>query len=587
MQKKHYFCVMFTLKRDHEPFPPLYPTVERKPATVKDAGWDKFGDFVLRNKIDFAPQEGLQEKLCACDSNLIFLCGQATMGKTYSMMLKGLQNVDKPGFTGRLISVRLQDSKKGGSIFRDGVEVWGNFACCQYNASDYPTFMWPQWNSAIQLIHSNFNVENPTEWSDFKEYAKKQQASYIAIDEATDIRSFKMFAYWFSRNRDSSGAKPCMVLSFNPEHGHWTTRMLQDAGYIGDDWYLKPDMNGRTRYCYFEGDTEDDIVWGDTPEEVIERAGITISRGDRAAGLSEKDMVKSFTVFTGEASDNRKLVAATGGGSVANLHAVGKTQRAILKGAYFGPVEDEELNVTREMIHNLWTNPKDEDDSMYATMDVSGGSLESDNCPMIIWRGTQAIALRMFHGTSKELVDWIDAVLSEYKVPISHFAFDATGIGYYLKSYTSGWPVTANRRAMPEYDENGNQVVAEQYFNLRSQLLGKTKVMLEKGEMSFLIPKTMPVEYGKKGERRQFIDILFDEINVFRSTTRNKRIYYYSKDEYKAKFHCSPDLMDTIILRAIFELDMREKKEASEVVDEDSYLGLYQSYGPSTRNAYR
>ena len=45
---------------------------------------------------------------------------------------------------------------------------------------------------------------------------KKQQASYIAIDEATEIKQFKMFNYIFSRNRDSSGMTPCMALSFNP-----------------------------------------------------------------------------------------------------------------------------------------------------------------------------------------------------------------------------------------------------------------------------------------------------------------------------------------------------------------------------------
>ena len=83
--------------------------------------------------------------------------------------------------------------------------------------------------------------------------------------------------------------------------------------------------------------------------------------------------------------------------------------------------------------------------------------------------------------------------------------------------------------------------------------------------------------------RRQLIDVFYDEINVFRTTTRLKKIYYRSKDEYKAKFHSSPDLMDSFNLRAIFDLDGREKKKAPVQVEDDAYFGIYNSYGRSAR----
>lgn len=569
---------MLVLKDSSIQLPALYPKVERVDPSVKTKGYDKVGDFQLREKVDFMPQKGLQENLCACDSNLIFLAGAASMGKTYSMMLKGLQGIDKPGFTGRFISVRLQDSKKGSSIYRDGVEVWGNFGGCEYNSSDYPTFSWPQWNSNIQLIHSNFNADNPAEWEEFKDYAKKNQASYIAIDEATEIKSFKMFSYWFSRNRDSSGMSPCMVLSFNPEHEHWTTQMLKDAGYLGEDWFLKPEMNGQTRYFYIEGDSPEKIIWGDTPEDVASRASIHISEKERAAGITVRQIVKSFTFFTGDAADNLKLIAATGGQNIGNLHAVGKTQRAILHGAYFGPSENEELKVTRQMIHNLWINPQDSDRNMYGTLDVSGGTETSDGCPFVVWRGHTIIAIKWFSGDPKDLVDWINDCLNEYDIPIEHFAFDATGIGYYLTGFTRGIPVTANQRAIQEIDPQGNPVTIEQYFNLRSQLLGKMKVEFEKGEISCLVDKSESMPYGRKGERRSLIDTLFDQINVFVFTLRNRRIYYKSKDEYKAKFHCSPDLMDAIVLRAIFDLDARPRKQPDIEIEDDAYNGVYNYY---------
>lgn len=494
---------------------------------------------------------------------------------TYSMFLKALCGIDKQGFTARLISVRLQDSKKGSSIFRDGVAVCGNFANCEYNSSDYPTFAWPHWNSNLQLIHSNFNADNPAEWEQFQDYAKKVQASLIMIDEATEIKQYKMFTYWFSRNRDASGMPPQMVLSFNPSHDHWTTEMLRDAGYLGEDWYLRKDMIGKVRYFYNKGNKPSEIIWGNTREEVADRAGLKDKPEDLAAGIDRLTYVKSFTVFTGNASDNRELVFATKGQSVSNLHAVGETQRQIIGEAYFGPIEKEESAVTRQMIHNLWENPLSDDDNMYATMDISSGASGNDKCPMAIWRGLQIIALCFFSGEPRDMADWITRHLEQYQVPIEHFAFDATGHGYWVQGLTDGVAVTANKRSIQEYDSNGNPVQLEQYFNVRSQLLGKMRVMFERGDISCALDKDTFIPYGKHGELRKFIDVLFDEINIFNAQTRNGRIYYRSKGEYIDKFKHSPDLMDTLVLRAIFELDGRPKKQPLPEFGDDAYDELF------------
>ena len=571
---------MFRLKNKDAKFPALYDHVERQLPTVKDKGWDKVGDFVLRDKMDFMPQPGLQEDFIRCESNIIFLCGAATMGKTYCMLMKFLSGIEKPGFSGRFISMRLTDSKKGTSIYRDAVELLGNFSGCEVSSSDSPTFAWSKWNSAVQLIHSNFNIENPTEWDDFKEHAKKNQASIIEVDEATDM-PFKMFTYWMSRNRDSSGIRPQISLSFNAEYTHWTTTFLLNGGYIDPDtYYIKPEMNGKTRWVYFKGDDVNDMIWGNTAKEVADAAGIVLSESDRRAGLTEEDMVKSFTMFTGEASDNLKLVSATGGGSVANLHATGSTQRNILKGAYFGPVNNERSSVTKQMVLDLATNPMSEDEDMYATMDISGAESNSDVCQMIIWRGLRIIAIESYKGDMKQIVPWIEGMLGKYGVPMKNFAFDATGMGFFLKSYINANPITSNKTALQEYDENGNQVTFEQYFNIRSQLLGKTRVLIETGKMSTSLDLNGMYRYGKKGILRTLRDILFDEIDLFVSTTRNKRIYYLSKDEYKSRHQKnSPDLMDSICLRSFFELDARPKKQAPKEVEDDAYEGFFINYG--------
>lgn len=562
----------FRLLRNIEQWPAPYPRVERKLPTVKDKGWTKVGGFLLRDKIDYIPQPGLQENFCACESNTIYLCGAATMGKTFSMIFKVLYGIDKKGFSSAMISKRLQDSKKGGSIFRDNEILLGAFAGCNYNTAEIPVFYWPQWTTQHRLAHTNFNTDNPAERAQFIELAKKNQNGLQQFDEADAMSEFE-YDYWQSRNRDDSGMIPQSTYSFNPPGpDHYLTRNLINAGYIGEDWYFKPEMNGATRYYYKAGTSVDEYIWGDTPEEVVRAANIQISQKDREAGLTEADMVKSFTAFTGEASDNRMLVASTGGQSVANLMQTGAKQRAVLKGGYFGPIENNELNVSKDMITRLWENPKDEDDNMYATFDVGGG--KGDSAPLVIWRGLQMIAIEYFTGEPTELAGWIKSNLNRYGVPVEHFAYDGTGFGYWLQGLTNGISVTANKRPLQEYDEHGNPVTKDEFFNCRSQLLGKLEVALKRGDISCVIDKNKPVKFGTKNETRRFIDVLTDGMALFSTTKKNGKTYYKTKEEFKARFKYSPGEFDAMSLRMVFELDTRERKQPSKRVPDNAYYNL-------------
>ena len=112
----YYICIkvlnMIRLKNQDAPMPEKYPRVERKIPTVDEKGWIKVDGVLLRDNIDLMPQPGLQEEVCASDCNLIFMAGSATMGKTFSGFMKALSGLGLQNYTARLISKRLQDSKK-------------------------------------------------------------------------------------------------------------------------------------------------------------------------------------------------------------------------------------------------------------------------------------------------------------------------------------------------------------------------------------------------------------------------------------------------------------------------------------------
>ena len=98
---------------------------------------------VLKRKIVSIEPVGL--KRCRClrvsgEEHLYVTDDFIVTHNTFSMYLKALNGIDKKDFKARLISVRALDSKKGSSMYADGVKVCGDFVGCQCMSSDIPTF---------------------------------------------------------------------------------------------------------------------------------------------------------------------------------------------------------------------------------------------------------------------------------------------------------------------------------------------------------------------------------------------------------------------------------------------------------------
>lgn len=560
---------MLVLKNADIPIPEPYPKVQRKLATVEDEGWTKFDDFKIRKDVDLCPQLGLQENVIASECNLIFLAGEATMGKTFSGYLKALSGIDKKKYTAKLISKRLQDSKKGGSLLRDFKVVYDGFAGCEVSGTDYPTAFWSQWNSSVQMMHMNFNTKNESEWKLFQDYAKKNQCAYAYWDEVTEIEEFRTFAYFFSRNRDASGVPPTTVCSFNALHEHWTTSFMKQAGYIGSDWYFIPEMLGKIRYFFVAGDTVESVEFADTKEELIRRCNIDPTEEEKKAKIKATDLIKSFTVFSGCGADNRLLVHQTKGGSVANLYNVGYTERMKIKYAYFGPIEKEDVRISQQAIADIFANPTDGSTERFASMDVAAGG---DVCVMMIWEGHTIIAIETSDRREPdEIEQWSDIMLHKYNVPVYNFSFDASGSGFFMRKFKQGRPIISNTRPIVEYDEAGNQSVMEAYYTRRSQLLGKLEAAIIKGEISCKIDKFTQFPHGPKRTMTTLLDIFIEERNVFRRVDRNGKIYYRNKNEFKVSYKLSPDYIDAMSYRMDFDLDARPRKEKPRIYGRMDY----------------
>lgn len=488
---------------------------------------------------------------------------------TLGLLLKALDGIHVRGYGCLIVKKQLVSTKSGaGGIIDDAKRVF-DFGGSEFTSSDNPTFTWPTWGTSVTFTHANFSAETEKGLFDAQEKLKNFQNAAVFVDECTD-HDWKVINYLLSRNRDSSGVPSKFIMTFNTNSHHFTRRIID--WWIGEDGRVIPERIGKIRYAKIGGDSVKDIIWGDTKQEVVEKAGIIVPDDLKAKGMVAEDLVKSVTFRPCKISENMVLLSATKGGHAANIFNLGETETKKLFDEDWNAESEGTATVSRQMVRDIWINPYQEGGVMYASLDVAGGG---DNCVMIIWKEMTIVAIENFDGDSKELELWIKSTLNNYKVPIRNMSFDATGIGSYLKGYTDGRAVTANMRPIQEYDDAGNPVTMELYFNVRSQLMAKAQYMFETGQISCVVDKNKLYPHGKKKIPKELVEILIEESDEFRRTTKGNRFYFKSKDEFKDRFGYSPDYMDAIIYRMIFTLDGKERKEVEMELTEADYAGLY------------
>lgn len=570
---------MFILKNPKTPLPVKMPHVVRHIGSVHEKMWVEVDGKKMRKGKDFVTQEGLQEYIIQReDVDILLLGSQPATGKTFGLLFAALDGLDKktPGMAHGVLFVKKQlisTKDNAGSITQDA-KVLYNFADCVYTSSENPTFTFPEWNTVITFTHANF-PDTPAGVRSMQEKFKNFQCARIFIDEATE-HNYQTFLYLQSRNRDTSGVVPRMVLTFNVNSWHWTRQVI--------DWWLIKDPEtgmriadpakiGKVRYAYFKGDTPHEIVWGDTRQEVIEKGGIVVPENLKKVGIKPEDMVRSVAFRPALMTENMEMLTATQGKQATNVFNLGSTEAKKLWLMDWDAEEISNSNVTNDLVNDIFDNPADADGEKYATLDVSMGG---DNCLMIIWQGHTITAIERLDGSRPEILPYqIKHYLSLHGVPQEHLAFDGTGVGEYLKGFVNGRPLIMNTRALPEYDEYGNVANTEQYYNLRSQLLAKTQYMIETHIMACTVDPRTIFPHGRNKAGKYLIDILKEEADVFRSTEKNGKTYYRLKKEFKVQYGYSPDFMDTISYRAIFDIEAPTRKQAAlEFNEADYYEGL-------------
>jgi predicted phage terminase large subunit-like protein len=259
--------------------------------------------------VEFRPQPGPQTEFLSSSADIAIYGGAAGGGKTFALLMEPLRHVKNPRFGAVLFRRTTTQVRNEGGPWDESMAMYPNLG-------GTPKEMNLEWRfpsgAAVTMAHLEHD-KSVLNW-------QGGQITLEMFDELTHF-SEKQFFYMLSRNRSTCGVRPYVRASTNPDADSWVAKFIewwidQETGYA------IPERAGVLRYFVRIGDN---IVWGDTPEE------LEMYTMPGPEGATVPIPPKSVTFIPSKLSDNKILMEADPG-YMANLMALPLVERERLLG---------------------------------------------------------------------------------------------------------------------------------------------------------------------------------------------------------------------------------------------------------------
>lgn len=248
-----------------------------------------------------------QEEFLSNPADIVIYGGAAGGGKSWSLLYEGLRHVDNSKFEAVIFRRNSNQIMNAGGLWDASFELYQKYPGAQAIKSPSPYWKFPS-GAKVSFRHLERD-----------ESVHKWQGTEICLLEFDELTHFteKMFFYMLSRNRSTCGVEPYVRASCNPDADSWVATFIewwidQDTGYA------IPERSGKVRYM---ARVNEEIVWGDTPDEVIRIA----NEADYDVEIT-KDDIKSVSFVASNIYDNQVLLK-TNKGYLANLKALSIVER--------------------------------------------------------------------------------------------------------------------------------------------------------------------------------------------------------------------------------------------------------------------
>ena len=246
------------------------------------------------------PQPGPQEAFLASSADIVFYGGAAFGGKTYALLLEAVRHTDNPRFGGVIFRRTTKQVTAEGGLWDTSEEIYPSLGA----KSNLSRLQW-QFPKGAALTFAHLEHEkNKFDW-------QGAQVAFLGFDEVTHFTAGQ-FWYLLSRNRSTSGVRPYVRATCNPDPDSWVAKFI--AWWIDQGTgYAIPERSGVVRFFMRRNN---EIIWADTAEELIAQ--------------HPGAQPKSFTFIASSFQDN-KLGLERDPGYLANLEALPTVERERLK----------------------------------------------------------------------------------------------------------------------------------------------------------------------------------------------------------------------------------------------------------------
>lgn len=228
-------------------------------------------------------------------------------GKTWSLLYEPLRHVDNPEYGAVIFRSTMTQITEQGGLWDASMKLYTLYPNTRPIRSPKPFWKFP--SGAKVSFRQISRDDDVYDW-------QGTEIPCIEFDELTHFSEFQFF-YMLSRNRSTCGIKPYVRASTNPDADSWVASFI--AWWIDQDTgYAIPERSGKIRYM---ARINEEIVWGDTPEEVIEAA----DEANYDVKIT-KDDIKSVSFVASNVYDNQVLLKANPG-YLSNLKAQSIVER--------------------------------------------------------------------------------------------------------------------------------------------------------------------------------------------------------------------------------------------------------------------
>lgn len=487
--------------------------------------------------ITIRPQDGYQMKALSSSADIVIGGGAAGSGKTYSLLLDPLRDVENKGFGGVIFRRTGPQIKSEGGLWDTSMDIYPHVGAIPKSTTSEWFF---KSGAKIKFSHMEYE-KNMLDW-------QGSQIPFIGFDELTHF-SKKVFFYMLSRNRSTCGVKPYVRATCNPDPESWVAELIS--------WWIDPETgfpiperDGVVRFFVVYGD---EYVWGDTKEEVIEKSWSFLEPIVNQSGIDPKEFVKSLTFVHGSIYQNKALLdvnPAYLGNLVSQDDA---TRSQLLEGNWKVKISDQDIYDYYSFIGAFNSRYTVQKPGRYITADIA---LEgSDKFVIGYWNGRVLEDVEIHPKTDgKQVIDKIINFAKTYNVENKNICFDADGVGGYIEGFIKGaTPFNGNSTVREVTDPVSGKRVKENYKNLKAQCYYRSGKALKEGEIQISEYAANKMYDDKMTVRQRFLHER-KAIKRYKSDEDGK-LRILPKDEMKLLLGGeSPDMMDMLMMREIFDL---------------------------------